>query len=423
MQSIKAFFLLFIFMTKFKKYVNFLGPGLIYAGAAVGVSHLVSATKAGALFNYSFILAIIIIHIIKYQFFKFGPLYTAITGKNILNGYKKVGSWTIYLYIAMTTISMFIIQAAVTSVTSGLVSYMLPMKVDIKVLYFCILLICGIILIIGRYSTLEKISKLIIVTLSIITVIAVALLLFKEPTNEIVTDNVFNFSNKKDLIFLIIFLGWMPAPMEVSVWQSLWVEKKNSSSTKSKNNIKKSMIDFKVGFIGTAILAIFFTILGAKTIYGQGIEIPVKANDFANLLINMYKQALGSSFGIIIGCIAFLTMFSTTLTCLDASPRSLDEAQKISLQNSKKSFYIPLIIINIIGSLIILLFFSKNMAYMIKVATTLAFIATPIFAILNYLAITHKSIPKKYKISNKEKVFSIINIILLIAFNIIYLTY
>ena len=35
-----------------RKFLRILGPGLLYAGAAIGVSHLVQSTRAGAMFNF-----------------------------------------------------------------------------------------------------------------------------------------------------------------------------------------------------------------------------------------------------------------------------------------------------------------------------------------------------------------------------------
>ena len=46
-----------------------LGPGLLYAGAAIGVSHLVQATRAGALYAFDLALVILLINLIKYPFF------------------------------------------------------------------------------------------------------------------------------------------------------------------------------------------------------------------------------------------------------------------------------------------------------------------------------------------------------------------
>ena len=106
----------------FSHFISCLGPGLLYAGAAVGVSHLVQSTQAGGMFGFDLIIAIIIIHLIKYPFFEFGPRYTAATGQNILHGYLKLGKWAVWLYLLMTISTMFIVQAAITMVTAGLIS-------------------------------------------------------------------------------------------------------------------------------------------------------------------------------------------------------------------------------------------------------------------------------------------------------------
>ncbi len=98
------------------QFFSTLGPGLLYAGAAVGVSHLVMSTKAGAMYQFLFLLLIPLIHIVKYPFFKYGPQYTALTGRNILHGYQALGSWALRTYVVLTLLSMCLIQAAVTLV-------------------------------------------------------------------------------------------------------------------------------------------------------------------------------------------------------------------------------------------------------------------------------------------------------------------
>ena len=47
---------------KFQK----LGPGLLFAGAAIGVSHLVQSTRAGADFGWGLLWAIILVNLFKY---------------------------------------------------------------------------------------------------------------------------------------------------------------------------------------------------------------------------------------------------------------------------------------------------------------------------------------------------------------------
>ncbi|NNK83101.1 MAG: divalent metal cation transporter, partial [Flavobacteriaceae bacterium] len=102
------------------KHLKKLGPGLLFAGAAIGVSHLVQSTRAGADFGLGLIWALLLIHIFKYPFFQFGPRYAAATGETLLDGYKKLGKSVLILYFILNFATMFTIQAAVTIVTAGL---------------------------------------------------------------------------------------------------------------------------------------------------------------------------------------------------------------------------------------------------------------------------------------------------------------
>ena len=45
------------------KAISKLGPGLLFAGAAIGVSHLVQSTRAGADFGFGLIWALILVNL------------------------------------------------------------------------------------------------------------------------------------------------------------------------------------------------------------------------------------------------------------------------------------------------------------------------------------------------------------------------
>ncbi|MGV6846673.1 MAG: divalent metal cation transporter, partial [Lutibacter sp.] len=84
-----------------------LGPGLLFAGAAIGVSHLVQSTRAGADFGFGLLWALLVIHAVKYPFFQFGPRYATATGESLLDGYAKLGKWVLVAYFVITFATMF----------------------------------------------------------------------------------------------------------------------------------------------------------------------------------------------------------------------------------------------------------------------------------------------------------------------------
>ena len=314
----------------FNSFLSKLGPGLLYAGAAVGVSHLVQSTRAGGMFGLELIIAIAIIHFIKYPFFEFGPRYTAATGNNILHGYVKLGKWAVWAYLLMTISTMFIIQATVTVVTAGLFTHIFGLEVlgghDPQIIAAIIssllLLICFTLLSSGHYVLLDKLMKVVILVLSVTTIFAVIALLFDNPGHYESGTIHFSLSEATHLLFLVTLLGWMPAPIELSIWHSIWSESKNESEGRI-TSMKEALFDFRVGFFGTALLAICFLTLGALVMYGSGKTFDPDGVKFAEQLLEMYQQALGNWAYPVVALAALTTMFSTTLTLLDAFPRSI----------------------------------------------------------------------------------------------------
>ena len=76
---------------------------------------------------------------------------------------------------------------------------------------------------------------------------------------------------------------------------------------------------------------------------------------FAKQLINLYTSNLGQSAYLIIAIAAFTTMFSTTITTLDASPRAMSKTIQL-LFRKEKDYYIPWIIILASGTSLIFIF-------------------------------------------------------------------
>ncbi len=375
-----------------------MGPGLLYAGAAVGVSHLVQSTRAGALFNFDLVWILILANLLKYPFFEFGPRYATATGKSLVEGYQGIGKWAVVLFGLLSLISMFVIQAAVTVVTVGLFAYIFNLSISVNLLSISILLISVLILIVGKYSFLDKLIKLIIVLLAVSTLVAVfsALGIDKEISPEAIRN--FHWTNRADIFFLIAFVGWMPAPIDVSVWSSIWNLEKNKVLG-YRPQMRDALLEFRVGYIGTALLALGFLALGALVMYGTGEELSSNGTQFAGQLISMYTTSLGQWAFWIISVAAFTTMFSTTLTVLDAYSRVLNPLFKalfpaawngVSDKNRLTRSWLALMVA---GSMAIIVFAAKTMVFMVTVATTLSFLTAPVLAWLNYRVVTNSQMP------------------------------
>ena len=390
-----------------------LGPGLLFAGAAVGVSHLVQSTRAGADFGFGLLWALLIAALFKYPFFQFGPRYAAATGETLLDGYKKLGKGILVVSYSISFVTMFIIQAAVTIVTAGLAVNLFGLF-DMTTWSILITILSISLLLIGKYKLLDSLMKYVILVLTICTLIAVSVALMKN--NQAFTFTQVFPKGTIEITFLIAFLGWMPAPLDVSIWQSIWSLEKDKATLKT-TTTKQAIFDFNVGYVGTIFLAVCFVILGALVMYNSGESFSNKGDVFASQLIALYTQNLGKLTYIFISIAAFTTMFSTTITTLDASPRTMSKANDLLFSEKIKLGYWFWIILLGIGTYIILRYFRDNMGLMVKIATILSFLTAPFYAILNFILISGKHTPKKHQPSLYLKILSVCGIIFLIVFS------
>jgi len=390
-----------------------LGPGLLFAGAAVGVSHLVQSTRAGADFGFGLLWALLIAALFKYPFFQFGPRYAAATGETLLDGYKKLGKGILVVSYSISFVTMFIIQATVTIVTAGLAVNLFGLF-DMTTWSILITILSISLLLIGKYKLLDSLMKYVILVLTICTLIAVSVALMKN--NQAFTFTQVFPKGTIEITFLIAFLGWMPAPLDVSIWQSIWSLEKDKATLKT-TTTKQAIFDFNVGYAGTIFLAVCFLILGALVMYNSGESFSNKGDVFASQLIALYTQNLGKFTYIFISIAAFTTMFSTTITTLDASPRTMSKANDLLFSEKIKLGYWFWIILLGIGTYIILRYFRDNMGLMVKIATILSFLTAPFYAILNFILISGKHTPKKHQPSLYLKILSVCGIIFLIVFS------
>ena len=406
-----------IVMSKINKLLKKLGPGLLFAGAAIGVSHLVQSTRAGADFGMGLLWALILVNIFKYPFFQYGPRYATATGESLLDGYYKLGKGILIAYAIITLATMFTIQTAVTIVTAGLATSLTNGIFSTEIWTIIIIVICSVVLFFGKYKLLDRLIKYVIILLAISTILA-TVMAFNNNTNEIILSQ-FLPEITAEIAFLIAFMGWMPAPLDVSVWHSLWSLEKQK--TNKNFTYKSSLFDFNVGYIGTVILGIAFMSLGYLVMFGGDTSFSSSASLFSNQLIEMYTSSLGEWSYYIIGIAAFTTMLSTSITTLDASPRSMSRTIKLLINRDFKHGYLFWLVVLSVGTIFIFFLFSSKMGLLVKIATILSFLTAPFYAIINYILISSEHTPKEYRPSTKLHILSILGIAFLIGFSIWFL--
>lgn len=399
----------------FKSRLSALGPGILMASAAVGGSHLIASTQSGAIYGWQLAIIIILANLFKYPFFRFGVQYTLDTNKSLLEGYKEKGTVYLFVFFLLNVFATVINTAAVSLLSAVILSFVVPLPVP--TLSLTVLVVSTAILLFGQYRILDGLSKFVMICLTLATVLAVAIAASRGAVAPAgyVGESPWQLGA---LAFIVALMGWMPAPIEISAINSMWVVAKKRIT---KVSYRDGIFDFNVGYIGTALLALVFLALGALVQYGSGIPVEMVGGKYIAQLIGMYATTIGDWARGLIALIAFLCMFGTTLTVIDGYSRSNVESLRILLKKkgTRASYLnIAFVAASISGALIIF-FFNNALGPMLKFAMIASFVTTPVFATLNLLLV----LKGEHKVKGGLLWLSLIGLLYLTAFTLLFIVY
>lgn len=410
-------------MSKLKIILRNLGPGLLFASMAIGTSHLVLSTKAGAQYGWIMVIPIILANILKYPFFEFGVRYTSVTNKTLIEGYLHRGKGYLWFYAGITLVTTFTILAALYTVTAGLFINLFNItNTSISIVALGLFLIISAILIFGKYKFLEISLKFVVSILFIALLITTVLVLIQGPISHVQDFKPAPIFNEVGVLFLIGLIGWMPTAVEASSWVSLWSIEKWKNQDKP--SLKESLQEFNIGYGITTILAVFFMIIGWFTLYGTNIQLSNNAVSFADQVVLLFTNHIGSWAYIFIAISAFATMFSTCLTAHDALTRvSLDIVSllkpKTKIFSTKLAFGIGVILLTIINFIVIAAF-SANMGKLVALATFVSFIVAPIIGYMNLKNVTSSDLDPSFWPGKKLRILTYAGILFLSFFSLYY---
>jgi len=383
------------------KWSKVLGPGLLFASTAIGVSHLVQSTRAGANYGFALLWIVIAANVFKYPFFEYASRYANATGESIIDGYKRLGIGPLWIYLLVTLGSMFFVMGAVGIVTVGFMDHLFSLSAiwpDFKLFPTLLLfVICCTILLVGKFSALNGLIKIIGLVLVISTVIAFVLTLAHGPVDRLpdfVTPAVFD---KAGILFIIALMGWMPTALDLSSWNSLWTVEKIKTSGYHPS-LSETLTEFNLGYWVAGILSVCFVTMGAFLIYGTGIKMPAGSAAFASKVVSLYTSTIGDWSYLIISASAFSIMFGTSIAIFDGYARSLErnlellflseEEAEAALHDNK--FYNVSLLVLAIGSFILIALFLEHFKALVDIAMTISFLIAPLIAIANMRLVTNK---------------------------------
>lgn len=390
---------------------------------AIGTSHLVLSTKAGAQYGWLMAIPILLANIFKYPFFEFGVRYTNVTGKTLIEGYLNRGKGYLWFYGLITLVTTFTILAALYTVTAGLFInlFQIP-EVYINYISLALFAFISLLLIIGKYKFMEVSLKFVVTVLFLALLITTVVVIFKGPVDKVPNFTPPQIFNNMGILFLISLMGWMPTTVEASSWVSLWSVEK--WKTQAKPSLRESLQEFKVGYFTTSLLALFFLTIGCMTLYGTNTALSGNAVTFADQIVQLFTTHIGPWAYILIAIAAFATMFSTCMTAHDALARvSIDITgllfSDLKLSGNKQIFAVSVLLLACINFTVVSVF-KSNMGQLVALATFVSFVVAPIVGYMNLKNVMSEEIPIADRPKKPLQILTYLGILFLSLFSIYY---
>jgi Mn2+/Fe2+ NRAMP family transporter len=364
-----------------------LGPGLMLAAAAVGVSHLVQSTRAGADFGLSFVWLVVLISILKYPAFRFAVDYASLTNHSLVYAYSKLGRIPMYWMLVGFIVDMFIATAAVSLVTAGLLISVFGLPFSGPQVAIVIAVLSALVLLNGKYARAERLVKILVFSFSVLALIAMLLALPRLGSDG--RDLFAALTPSQSLaVFVIAIAGWMPMPMTGSIFISMWAREKKAADGDAISH-ESAVGDLRFGWTLTIVLAVSFMIMGTAILFQTDRVVPASAGAFATELLSIFTSIIGDWSYPVIALAAIAVMWSTVLALMDALPRVTSRLVDClrGHADEPRTRYGAMLAVQVAGVTLIMLMLLGSFNTFIDFATSAGFITAPALAYYNYRAL------------------------------------
>ncbi len=369
-----------------------LGPGLIFAAAAVGTSHVVQSTRAGADFGLTLGFLIVAVCALKYPLFRFAAEYAAATGENLIRGYGRQGRMLVGVMFATSAVEAVAATAGVSLVSASILQWILGVQVGDVPAAVGLLILTALLVSVGRYRMLETATGVLVLLFSALTVITtLACLPVLVASDDLLPPFPLTAANWS---FAIAVSGWMPIGNTAAMMLAAWILARNRAGGRS---LADARFDFNLGYLASVVLALCFLVMGAAVLHGSGEGTPGASGAFVTSFVGLYTRAIGSWSTLLVSLAALAVMYSTLLAIVDGFPRLLGEfAAELTGQHGEdraSAWYLPAMVIVVAAAGALLYFLLSAFSTFIDVVTITGFLAAPIIAWANERVIRGGNVP------------------------------
>jgi Mn2+/Fe2+ NRAMP family transporter len=190
----------------------------------------------------------------------------------------------------------------------------------------------------------------------------------------------------------LVALMRMPTDPAASIMHSVWAVKKREEWIRDgglESGLRKSLLDLRIGFGISLLIALIFVSLGAVVLHPRGVDL--EGVDLAVKLSQVYTETVGAwTFPLFIG-VAFVAIWGSYYANADGVPRMVEQLWNAVTGRSQDSELRPLrvgyTIAILLGGLLLATVLERPL-FLVLLAVSAGLIAYPLIYLLNIYAVT-----------------------------------
>ncbi len=370
---------------------------MVFAAAAVGTSHIVQSTRAGAGYGLTLGILILLVCALKYPLFRFAADYAAATGESLVRGYGRRGRMLVLIMFVTSAIEAVAAMAGVSLVSASIAQWIFGTSLAPALAAIGLLVLTAGLVAIGRYRIIESITGILVLLFSGLTLITTLASLPAFAEASVPAFPPFPLTSE-NWSFAIAISGWMPIGNTAAIMLAAWILAKRNDSGRTAGDAR---FDFNLGYLASVVLALCFLFIGAAVLHGSGEVLPGASGPFVTTFVSLYTQAIGGWSTLLVSVAALAVMYSTLLAIVDGFPRMMGEFAAELFSDGREAqaeaLYFPAMFLVVAAASALLLFFFSAFATFIDIVTFTGFLAAPVVAWANQLAICGDNVPLKHR--------------------------
>jgi len=358
---------------------------------AIGQTHVILATYSGARFGFSLLWVILLAHILTYPVFEYGPRYAVATGGSLIDAYARLPRLRVPMMLFFGLLLLTLPFIGVASLLSVTASILLAAWPQVSFHQWCVIITaCTATLIFaGRYRGLEITCIAMSGVLVLATVVAFSLEL---PDPGRVLSGALAPAIPAGSMVTLVALMRMPTDPVTSIMHSVWAVKKREAWIREgglQAGLKRSLLDLRVGFGASLLIALIFVSLGAVVLHPRGVDL--EGVDLAVELSRVYTETVGAwAFPLFIG-VAFVAIWGSLYAIADGVPRMFEGVWSSATGKTGDSELRPLRVVYtlaiLLGGLLLATVWQRPL-FLVILAVSAGLVAYPLIYLLNIHAVT-----------------------------------